>query len=64
MGLSIAVVVVLVLWMFTGEVKVASDEAPPEPQAQPQELTRVEVERLDAQTYQPMLRLQGQLEPW
>ncbi|MEC7816187.1 MAG: efflux RND transporter periplasmic adaptor subunit [Pseudomonadota bacterium] len=63
MGLSIAVVV-LALWMFTGEVKVASDEAPPEPKAQQQEPTRVEVERLDAKTYQPMLRLQGQLEPW
>lgn len=63
-GLSIAVVVVLALWMFTGEVKVARDEAPAEPQAQEPEPTRVEVERLEAETYQPMLRLQGQLQPW
>ncbi|WP_303289037.1 efflux RND transporter periplasmic adaptor subunit [Marinobacter sp. SS5-14b] len=64
LGLSILVVVLLVIWMATGEVKVASDEVPPEPEQEQRELTRVEVETLESESYQPELKLQGQLEPW
>ncbi len=31
LGLSLLVVVLLVIWMATGELKVASDDAPAEP---------------------------------
>ncbi len=64
LGLSLLVVVVLIVWMATGEVKVASDEAPPEPAQEQQEPTRVEVQPQQATAYQPALKLQGQLEPW
>lgn len=63
-GLSLLVILVLVVWMATGDVKVASNEAPPEPEPAQRGLTRVEVETLEATTYQPTLKLQGQLEPW
>ncbi|RBP34067.1 multidrug efflux system membrane fusion protein [Marinobacter pelagius] len=64
LGLSLLVVVLLVIWMMTGEVKVSSDQAPerqPDPEA---ELTSVQVDTLQARLHEPGLRLQGQLEPW
>ena len=64
LGLSLLVVVALIVWMATGEIKVARDDAPPEPETEQQETTRVEVQRLEATVYQPTLKLQGQLEPW
>ncbi|MBE0485731.1 efflux RND transporter periplasmic adaptor subunit [Marinobacter sp.] len=64
LGLSLLILVILVIWMATGDVKVASKQAPDEPQDQEAELTQVEVETLKATAYQPTLKLQGQLEPW
>lgn len=64
LGLSLLVVVALVIWLATGDIRSASDEAPPEPEQQSDEPTRVEVQTLQAQPYQPSLKLQGQLEPW
>ncbi|WP_323751137.1 efflux RND transporter periplasmic adaptor subunit [Marinobacter sp.] len=64
LGLSVLVIVVLIIWMATGEVKVASNDAPPEPEQQETELTQVEVEMLKAELYQPSIKLQGQIEPW
>ncbi|WP_298450163.1 efflux RND transporter periplasmic adaptor subunit [uncultured Marinobacter sp.] len=64
LGLSLIVVVALIIWMVTGEVKVASTDKPAEPEAVEQELTRVEITTLNAQLYEPGLLLQGQLEPW
>ncbi|HLT13069.1 MAG TPA: efflux RND transporter periplasmic adaptor subunit [Marinobacter sp.] len=64
LGLSVLVIVVLVIWMATGDIKMASDEAPPEPEQEQRELTRVDVEVLEAVAYQPELKLQGQVEPW
>src|SRR5690554_702644 len=63
-GLSFLVIVLLIIWMATGDVKVASKEAPPEPERAQRGLTRVEVATLEASNYQPVLKLQGQLEPW
>ena len=51
LGLSLLILVLLVVWMATGDVKVASKEAPDEPQAQEAERTRVEVETLEATRY-------------
>ena len=64
LGLSLLVIVLLVIWMATGEVKVASDEAPEESASEQVAITRVEVTPVSARTYQPALKLQGQLEPW
>lgn len=64
LGLSLLILVLLVVWMATGDVKVASKEAPDEPQVQDAERIRVEIETLEATRYQPTLKLQGQLEPW
>lgn len=64
LGLSLLVIVVLVIWMATGEVKEAREQAPEESTAAETSPTHVQVRALAAETYQPMLRLQGQLEPW
>src|SRR5690606_12614244 len=64
LGLSLLVVVLLVIWMATGELKVASDDAPAEPGQEQRQPTRVEVEMLEATNYRPVLKLQGQLQPW
>jgi len=64
LGLSLLILVLLVVWMATSDVKVASKEAPDEPQVQDAERIRVEIETLEATRYQPTLKLQGQLEPW
>jgi multidrug efflux system membrane fusion protein len=64
LGLSLLVIVALVIWMATGDVRMASDEPPPEQEQESDEPTRVEVQTLEAQAYQPSLKLQGQLEPW
>ncbi|WP_372966124.1 efflux RND transporter periplasmic adaptor subunit [Marinobacter sp.] len=64
LGLSILVIVALIIWMATGEIRLASDEPPEEPVKEQRELTQVEVKVLKAEAYQPSLKLQGQIEPW
>ncbi|WP_144822963.1 efflux RND transporter periplasmic adaptor subunit [Marinobacter piscensis] len=64
LGLSVVVVVVLVIWMATGELKVANSEPPERQKSDTKELTQVQVTTLDARLYEPGLLLQGQLEPW
>ncbi|MBU2954306.1 efflux RND transporter periplasmic adaptor subunit [Marinobacter sp. F3R08] len=63
-GLSLLIVIVLAIWMATGEVKVANDEAPERQESGEDQLTSVQVETLTASLYEPGLLLQGQLEPW
>ncbi|MDN6320191.1 MAG: efflux RND transporter periplasmic adaptor subunit [Marinobacter sp.] len=64
LGLSVVVVIALVIWMATGEIKVANTKAPAQQDAAKKELTRVQVTTLNTQLYEPGLLLQGQLEPW
>ena len=64
LGLSILVMVVLIVWMATGDVKIASDDAPQEPEQSEKAPTKVEVELLKAELYQPSIKMQGQIEPW
>ena len=64
LGLSLLIVVGLVLWMASGEVKVAQQEAPDMPEDTASERVRVEVDTLESRLYEPTLMLQGQLEPW
>lgn len=64
LGLALLVAVLLLIWLATGELKVASREPPAEAAAAEPQLTRVQVETLSARDYEPEIRLQGQLEPW
>ncbi|MBD3640651.1 MAG: efflux RND transporter periplasmic adaptor subunit [Marinobacter sp.] len=64
LGLSLLVVVLLVIWMMTGEIKVSSDQAPERQQDPEAGLTSVEVATLEARLHEPGIQLQGQLEPW
>ncbi|EMP57405.1 RND family efflux transporter MFP subunit [Marinobacter santoriniensis NKSG1] len=64
LGLALLVVVLLVVWMVTGQVKTASDKAPEPRASDGQSLTSVQVETLTARMHQPSILLQGQLEPW
>jgi multidrug efflux system membrane fusion protein len=64
LGLSLLIVIALVVWMATGEMKVASDEAPERQDSGDGQLTTVQVETLEARLHEPGLMLQGQLEPW
>ena len=62
-GLSIVVIVALLLWMASGDIKQAETKAPDAPAKQDTELTRVQVTTLNASAYQPELLVQGQLVP-
>ena len=64
LGLSLLVVIVLLVWMVSGEVKVARGQPPESEDQQQQELTRVQVQTVSASSYEPGLLLQGQLQPW
>lgn len=64
LGLSLLVIIALVLWMASGEVKVAQQEVPDMEESAGGEPPSVEVETLQARLYEPGLMLQGQLEPW
>lgn len=63
-GLSFLVLAFLVVWMATGEVKEAREEAPEQPPEEKAEAPSVQVDVLRARLYEPGLMLQGQLEPW
>lgn len=64
LGLSLLVIIALVLWLISGDVKVAQQEAPDMVDVDAGEPPSVEVEILRARLYEPGLMLQGQLEPW
>lgn len=64
LGLSLVLVVGLVIWLATGDIRSARDEAPAAAPATQAELPSVEVDVRTARTFQPALRLQGQVEPW
>lgn len=64
LGLALLVVVLLVLWMASGEVKVASQKKPQAEQGREQVLPRVQTETLHTATYSPKMVIQGQIEPW
>ncbi|HEA51261.1 efflux RND transporter periplasmic adaptor subunit [Marinobacter antarcticus] len=64
LGLSLVVVIALIIWMATGEIKVASTQAPAQPDVAQEAPARVQITTVNAQLYEPGLLLQGQLEPW
>lgn len=63
-GLSFLVLTLLVVWMATGEVKEAREQAPEPGSEQKAVVPSVQVDVLRARLYEPGLMLQGQLEPW
>jgi len=63
-GLSLFLFIALIVWMATGEVRIAEKDAPAAPQAQKVSLPAVQVEQRQSRLYQPGLLLQGQIEPW
>lgn len=64
LGLSLLVIVALVIWMATGDVKMAKQTAPEQQSGDDRALTSVQVETLVSRLHEPGLLLQGQLEPW
>lgn len=63
-GLSLFLFLALIVWMATGDIRVAETEAPEEPQASEASLPAVQIEQRQSRIYQPGLLLQGQIEPW
>jgi multidrug efflux system membrane fusion protein len=63
-GLSLFLFIALVVWMATGDVRVAEKEAPAVQQVDEKLLPAVQVELRETRLYQPNLLLQGQIEPW
>ncbi|WP_036128236.1 efflux RND transporter periplasmic adaptor subunit [Marinobacter nitratireducens] len=64
LGLSVLVVIALVVWMATGDIKEARNEAPDPIGAEPKALTSVQVRTINARLHEPGILLQGQLDPW
>ncbi|TGN41141.1 efflux RND transporter periplasmic adaptor subunit [Marinobacter confluentis] len=63
-GLSLFLFIALIVWMATGDVKVAEKEAPAARETTEETLPAVQVEQRQSRLYQPGLLLQGQIEPW
>jgi multidrug efflux system membrane fusion protein len=63
-GLSVFLFIALLIWMASGDVRVAETDAPEKEQAEETSLPAVQVEQRLASIYQPGLLLQGQIEPW
>src|SRR5690554_4809172 len=64
LGLSLLIAILLIVWLATGETKVAKSQAPDQAESEHHELTHVQVQTLTARLYEPGVLLQGQLEPW
>lgn len=62
-GLSLAVFAGLVVWLATGEVRSSRDDQP-QREARETGLPSVQVDTRQSRTFQPAVRLQGQVEPW
>ncbi|MDX1554177.1 MAG: efflux RND transporter periplasmic adaptor subunit, partial [Marinobacter sp.] len=60
-GLSFLVLALLVVWMATGNVREARDEAPEAPPEQEKGVPSVQVDMLRDRPYEPALMVQGQL---
>lgn len=63
-GLSLLLVVVLAVWLASGDVKQARDTMPDAQSVEEERAPQVQVENLQARLYRPSLMLQGELEPW
>lgn len=63
-GLSLFLFIALVVWMASGDMRVAEQEAPEQQAGGEASLPAVQVETRESSLYQPGLLLQGQIEPW
>lgn len=64
MGLSLVLLLGLVIWLATGDVRSAKDQPPEAAEAEAEALPSVETDLRHAETFHPAIRLQGQVEPW
>ncbi len=62
--MSILVLVVLVVWLATGEIRTAESKAPEAQDQSETELPTVQVQLRHGSTFEPAVRLQGQVEAW
>lgn len=62
--LALIFVVLLILWLASGDLFRSRDEAPAGDGQELVQLNRVEVARYEQEMYQPTLALQGQIAPW
>lgn len=63
-GLAVLILLVLVIWMMTGDFRTARNQPPETTAPVEASLPTVEVESRTASIYQPDLRIQGQIAPW
>lgn len=62
--LAAAVLILLILWLVSGQIFSSRDEAPKGDESASEELNRVEVANYEQQRYQPRLAVQGRIAPW
>ena len=62
--LAVVCVLLLALWLLSGEVRVSESEREEVWDTRDAELTKVQVETLDATLFQPEVVIQGELTPW
>lgn len=63
-SLSIVLLVGLVVWLATGDIRSSDEQAPEQQDADDGGLAKVQVDLREASTFRPSIRLQGQVEPW
>ncbi|UZD67131.1 efflux RND transporter periplasmic adaptor subunit [Marinobacter sp. AN1] len=63
-GLSVLVLVALIVWLATGDIRSSEDSVPEPSNEGASGLPMVEVEQRHATTFEPAVRLQGQVEAW
>lgn len=63
-GLSVVVVLALVVWLASGDIRSAEDEAPQRDGDTKEALASVQVESRLAGMFRPRVQVQGQVEPW
>ncbi|MGX5915243.1 efflux RND transporter periplasmic adaptor subunit [Aliidiomarina sp. Khilg15.8] len=62
--LALGLLVLLILWLASGQIFSARDEAPAGEEQGPAELSRVEAALYQRETYEPTLAVQGRIAPW
>lgn len=62
--LALGLVVLLVIWLASGDVLRSANEAPDVTEEPTESLSRIEARLYEATYYQPELAVQGRIEPW
>lgn len=62
--LAAGVLILLILWLVSGQIFSAREQAPEGADPESEELHRVEVATYEQESYQPQLAVQGRIAPW